>query len=69
MKHPSYEIIKARGPHPLFPLGTAILRYWEHCENEHGATPEEFGTNVKAWHTRSYPECTTWPTYEEASRV
>ncbi len=69
MRHPSYDKIKARGPDEKFVLGTVILRYWEHMENVHGATPEDYGMNVKKWHAKNHPECTTMPTYEEAKTV
>ncbi len=65
-RHPSYDSIKARGPDKGLPASTAILRYWEHMENKHGATPEDYGQNVKKWHTKNFPTCTTMPTYEEA---
>ncbi len=68
-RHPSYESVKARGPDEKLPISTAILRYWEHMENEHGATPEDYGRNVLAWHRRNHPECKTLPTYEEAKTV
>ncbi len=68
-RHPSYESIKALGPNKKCPASTAILRYWEHMENVHGATPEDYGMNVKKWHTKHHPECTTMPTFEEAKAV
>ncbi len=67
-RHPSYEKIKARGPDIRFPTGTAILRYWEHMENVHGAVPEDYGINVLGWHKRNHPTYETLPTYEEAKR-
>lgn len=68
-KHPNYYKIKARGPDKKFPAGTALLRYWEHMENVHGASPEDFGTKVLTWHEKNHPDCTTLPSYEEARQV
>ncbi len=65
-RHPRYEAIKAHGPDKGLPITTAVLRYWEHMENVHGATPEDYGMNAKKWHTENHPECTTMPTFEEA---
>lgn len=68
-RNPSYESLKARGPDKKLPACTALLRYWEHMENVHGATPEDYGMTVIQWHKRHHPECTTMPTFEEAKVV
>ena len=68
-RHPSYEFIKARGPDARYPISTAILRYWEHMEQVHRATPEDYGMNVRGWHEKHHPDCTTMPTFLEAKKV
>ena len=67
-RHPKYEEIKSRGPHEDYPIGTALLRYWEHMENEHGAVPEDYGMNVLRWHRMNHPDCKTLPTFDEARK-
>lgn len=67
-RHPSYDAIKKHGPNIYWKNATAILRYWEHMENEHDATPEDYGMNVLGWHKKHHPKCTTLPSYEQASK-
>ena len=68
-RHPSYEFLKAHCPSEKFPIGTVLVRYWEHMEEVHGATPEDYGMNVRKWHERNHPDCTTMPTFEEARKI
>jgi hypothetical protein len=68
-KHPNYEEFKAAGPSEHFPLRTMIIRHWEHCENIHGATPEDFGMNVRGWHQKHHPHCQSLPSLELARKV
>ena len=68
-RHPSYDFLKAHCPSTEFPVGTALVRWWEHMEQVHGAKPEDYGMNVRRWHAENHPDCTTMPTFEEARKV
>ncbi len=40
----------------------AWLEDWRtHCEQIHGATSDDYGMRVVAWHKRNYPDCLTTP--------
>ncbi len=55
-------------PSELYPINTALLRFREHMENEHGAAPEDYGNRVLNWHKENYPKCKTLPTFKEAKK-
>ncbi len=65
----NYELYKARCPSADYPFGTAVMRYREHMENEHGAAPKDYRNNVLGWHKKNHPTCETLPSFKEASRV
>lgn len=39
------------------PVNAMLWRMQMHCEQLHGATPDDYGRDVKGWHQKNHPEC------------
>lgn len=61
MSGKTIEEVMAAGP-----AGRWLARLRQHAREDHGATPGDYGQNVRAWHKRAHPDCQDEPAYESA---